>query len=334
MTDAEHVLQAATPTGDRRLRLYTPAELLNFPDPEWLVEPFLIGGSLTILFGPSGTFKSFVAVDWAARAPGQAVYISAEGSPKALGARIAAWECAAARAAHMQCLPHSLNLLEQGGALAEVMRNLGEPVRLVVVDTAARNMAGGDENSPRDMGMLVSALDALRGEFGCAVLVIHHTGHENTDRERGSSALRGAADVSIRAKAEGARAVRLECAKMRDAEMFLPAVVRLEPVDGTLVAARAVSVQDTVLRAVAEYIEANPEASQREVEDAVKGRAATIRAAYQQLRPGASRASAPMDAPLAEVRPAAPLLRGTRTRPHDPTLDPDEHLRAIEDGGG
>src|SRR3954447_15293363 len=66
------------------LRLYSVAELVAMPEPEWLVEPFMARG-FVIVFGPSGTFKSFCAIDMAAQAPGTAVYVSGEGSPQRFG---------------------------------------------------------------------------------------------------------------------------------------------------------------------------------------------------------------------------------------------------------
>lgn len=310
------------------IRLYTLDELLAFPEPEWLVEPFLVDGALSIMFGPSSVFKSTLAVDWAARAPGRAIYISAEGSPRRFGERVAAWEEAAGATADLRCVPHSLDLIDRE-TLDELCFALNdEPPRLVIVDTAARN-SSGDENSTQDMGKLVAATDTLRARFGCAVLVIHHTGLQNTDRERGSSALRGAADVSIRVKRGDGLQARLECAKMRDGEEFQPLVVRLEPVAGALVACRPVTAADSIEEDVRRYLADHPEASQNEVEAAVTGKAVEIRAAYKKVRPLRPDAGRTPGQGASRVVP----LKGTRTQPLNPTLDPDEHVRAIEDGG-
>jgi AAA domain len=314
-------------------RLYTPDELLQFPEPAWLVEPFIVAGGITVLFGASGTYKSFTAVDWAARSPGVTVYLSGEGSPNKLGQRVKAWEKAAGRPAEIVVHPFSIDLLTEAAAFIAAIRRSCEPrPGLLVVDTASRNMVG-DENKTPDMAAFVAALDRIRGEFGCGVLVIHHTGHENTDRERGSSALRGAADVSIRAKKDGPLVVRLSCAKMRDSDEFAASVVRLERLDGTLVACEAVSTKAAIFQAVAEYRRHHPEASQNEVEEAIKGRRDTIRAAFRQLSQGAPGAPNPMGAPPDKVRPDAPPLKGARAQSHDRTLDPTEHRRLVEDGG-
>lgn len=267
------------------LRLYTPSELLEWPEPEWLVEPFIVNGTLSILFGASGSFKSFLAIDWAGRAPGLAVYISAEGSPRRLGERIAAWEHTAQKPANILTLPHALNLIHDTPKLLRTIDMIVSPISLLVVDTAARNMAGHDENSTKDMGELVASLDQIRHEHQCSVLVIHHSGHDNTDRERGSSALRGAADISIHAKrGEAPLEVKLRCAKTRDTAEFEPSIVRLIPTNDTLVAARAQTAAESLEEPVLAYLKANPNASQREAEAHIVGRSADIRTAYHKIK--------------------------------------------------
>jgi RecA-family ATPase len=101
--------------------------------------------------------------------------------------------------------PGSINLLdpERRAALVEMVRRL-EPV-LLVVDTMARSMAGGDENSARDVGLVIAATDACRAACpSLAVLIVHHTTKDG-DTYRGNSALEGAARrwSSARAPATG-----------------------------------------------------------------------------------------------------------------------------------
>ena len=103
---------------------------------------------------------------------------------------------------------------------------------LIVLDTLARLMVGADENSAQDMGQAIDVgIDRLRKETSAAVLVIHHT-TKNRQTERGSSALRGAADVMIEctSRKSDRGVVFLECAKMKDAEPFGKAALGLEKV--------------------------------------------------------------------------------------------------------
>ena len=46
--------------------------------------------------------------------------------------------------------------------VAAVAAERGEPVVLVVIDTLSRALAGGDENSPKDMGAIVDATSRCR----------------------------------------------------------------------------------------------------------------------------------------------------------------------------
>lgn len=82
-----------------------------------------------------------------------------------------------------------------------------------VIDTLARHM-DGDENSAKDMGNLVSGISRLQSVFpGSVVLLVHHTGNNNKDRSRGSSALKAAMDFEICVKRGN-----ISFTKMKDAE--------------------------------------------------------------------------------------------------------------------
>jgi hypothetical protein len=72
---------------------------------------------------------------------------------------------------------------------------------------------------------------------------------------------------------------------MRDAEEFAPRIVRLIPQDRSLVVVEAVTPADALDRRVRDYLDEHPEASQRQVEENVKGRGEDIRAAYPRVRP-------------------------------------------------
>ena len=76
----------------RVIRLLPAAEVMNQPDPDFLIDELIEENSLALVYGPSNVGKSFVVLDWcfsvAAGLPwlgrrtlsGDVVYISAEGS--------------------------------------------------------------------------------------------------------------------------------------------------------------------------------------------------------------------------------------------------------------
>jgi AAA domain/Bifunctional DNA primase/polymerase, N-terminal/Primase C terminal 1 (PriCT-1) len=73
----------------------------------------------------------------------------------------------------------------------------GVPVELIVIDTVARALSGGDENSPTDMGGFVKNCDALRDMTQAHVLGVHHTPKANPSMARGHGSLLGAVDTEI-----------------------------------------------------------------------------------------------------------------------------------------
>ena len=120
-------------------------------------------------------------------------------------------------------LPDVVNMLDDTSvASAELsIATMPEPPALIVTDTMARTMIGGDENCARDVGRFVAAVDQLRAAAGdCTALVVHPTGKRGDD-ERGSSALRGAAAQTL-ALSHDSGGLRLDFTKIKDYEPLAP----------------------------------------------------------------------------------------------------------------
>jgi hypothetical protein len=100
--------------------------------------------------------------------------------------------------------------------------------KLVVFDTLAWAMVGGDENMVRDMQLLINHCRIIQERLGVAVMLVHHSGKSNSS-ERGSSALRGGADVMIEVVSED-DLIALVCGKSKDAEPFPRRWLRPTPV--------------------------------------------------------------------------------------------------------
>ena len=104
------------------------------------------------------------------------------------------------------------DLLELGG------------VGLVVIDTLHRNFGNGDENSSKDFGLFMNNIDRLRKTVGCAVIIIHHSGHGDKSRSRGSSSIRASLDAEF-CVTKKADYVTITCEKMKNfarSKMDLP----------------------------------------------------------------------------------------------------------------
>ena len=77
-----------------------------------------------------------------------------------------------------------------------------------------------DENSDKDMGELIRTADKLKDDYQCAVMLVHHTGHANLDRARGSTAFKGALDTEIIVSPLGDQDLTTKCEKQKDGTPF------------------------------------------------------------------------------------------------------------------
>lgn len=192
---------------------------------QYVVKGWLGKGSFSCLYGPSNVGKTFVVVDigcavalgedWAGYRTnaGTVVYVAAEGGNGILN-RLAAVRKAkpAFTEAEFYCLraPVDIHGEIDPGALCELIKPL-EP-SLLIIDTLARSMGEGDENSTRDMGQFVKGCDFVREETGAHVMVVHHTGKDETRGARGSYALFAAVDTEISVTKDK----EIKCTKVRD----------------------------------------------------------------------------------------------------------------------
>ncbi len=195
------------------LRLYSTAELLKLPPPEWLIDKIMPERGLIALYGQPGVGKSFVALDfamavgtntsWHGRVVkgGPVLYIAAEGGT-GMGKRSRAWlldKNIADTQSAVVWLLESIPVFGDSDHIEQVMKRVTDEVqiqpKLVVIDTLARCF-DGNENEQEDMGRFVAGADRFRNEFDAAVIVVHHTRLDG-DRERGNTAFRGAADSML-----------------------------------------------------------------------------------------------------------------------------------------
>lgn len=268
-----------------QLTLLTPADLRARPEPDWIVEGLIQQSSLGVLYGSPGVGKSFVALDIANRVAaglpwhGRAVarrrvlFLAAEGGAN-LGRRQAAWQANSGLADDPETyfFDGTVDLLDPEWVAAAALKAREIGAGLVIVDTLARSMGAGDENSARDMNAVLAACERIRGDG--AVLLVHHPGRDNIGRERGHSSLRGAADwmVSVTRK-RGSRTLTLACEKMKDTPEWTPISMRLEghAESSAVVPAAAVPDTDPVVDRVVEAIAATPGIGKGAVRDAVRG---------------------------------------------------------------
>lgn len=236
--------------GEARLRFVTVDELLRQPAPVWRVLRVIPGRGLVVLWGASGSGKTFAALDmagaivrglaWAGRRTrrGAVAYVAAEGHLRdRLDAYLRQNGLAASDLDGLRVLDSAVDLLDPAAdvqsliaALREVATDAGG-LAMVIIDTLNRVMPGGDENSSDDMGMVIAAAKFIERELDCVVLFVHHSGKDETKGSRGHSSLKAATDAEISVRRGGdIRTVTAE--KVRDgADGEVLMTFRLLPVD-------------------------------------------------------------------------------------------------------
>jgi hypothetical protein len=110
-----------------------------------------------------------------------------------------------------------LDLVKDHPALImAIKRKLGNvSPSAITVDTLNRSLVGS-ESSDEDMAAYIRAAGAIIEAFDCAVIVIHHCGH-NGERPRGHSSLLGAEDAEIMVKrSTDEKTIVAEVIRMKD----------------------------------------------------------------------------------------------------------------------
>ncbi len=225
------------PVPESRLRSIS-SDILNLKAPPAIVKGLIYEGDLVMPYGAPGSGKTFAVLDlalavaagmpnWAGRkvTSGPVVYVAGEGK-RGLYNRIRAWakkrgdergqlDRLNGRLFVFEGAPQFLDAADWAAFLADL--EAVEAPRLVVFDTLSRCIAGKDENSQADMSAAVDRLRDLCLRTRAAVLLVHHTSKDG-QHERGSSVLRGAADVMFRVSKD-TDAVTLEFDKIKEGEL-------------------------------------------------------------------------------------------------------------------
>jgi len=207
---------------DDRFKLTWLHEVVIDFDQQWLVKKLFPRVGVISLYGDSQSFKTFVAIhlcycvalgkEFAGRkvkidAP--CIYIAAEDS-EGVKKRLVAYHMAnkddlPARdqipIAVMEATPNLGSLKGDLDKLIATVREalmaMGQThVALIVIDTLSQTLGDAEE---RTIGMQAFMHNATRLSryFGCCVVAIHHVGHNEKDRERGGSQIKGNADGRI-----------------------------------------------------------------------------------------------------------------------------------------
>ena len=203
-------LADAPDTGEERFIVETFDAARVVSDIPWLIRELLPLSGVGMIFGDSGSGKTFMALDLALSvARGEpwrglqvekrrVLYVAAEGGVS-FSHRLEAY--ARFHGVTGEDLDFSVIRKEAPNFsdavdVKWILRRAqeGEPCGLIVIDTLAQVTPGCDENAVKDMGVIMRRCTQLAALTGSLVLLIHHSGKDPGRGARGSSAIRGALD--------------------------------------------------------------------------------------------------------------------------------------------
>lgn len=222
---------------DYPLRVELASEwAVDLTPPEYLIDGMIERGTYSAIIGSWSAGKTAVWLDIVLRMchgmpvhgrtvlPGWHLWVVAEGQA-GFRRRIAAWH-----AHHRLPITDKLWLITQSVPISDpawarrlydtgsqLSDRMGAPPLSTSLDTFIANFGPGDENSNSDVARVVEATQAVTVRpWGCATMVVHHTGHGNKERGRGGSALPAALDTEFLAWSQAPGWTGLRAIKMKD----------------------------------------------------------------------------------------------------------------------
>ncbi|WP_394761980.1 AAA family ATPase [Phenylobacterium sp.] len=213
--------------------------------PPWIIKGVVPDADLGVIFGQSGSGKSFFVIDmalaiargipWRGRKVNQrrVQYLAAEGAG-GVAVRLRAY----AEARHIDVNVTPLGVLSAvpnfliESDVAEVVEAIlaAGGAHLIIVDTLAQVTPGANENAGEDMGLALRHARRIKDATGAMVLLVHHSGKDASKGARGWSGLKAAADVEIEIRREQ-EARWATVTKLKDGGDAIEFRFRLDPVD-------------------------------------------------------------------------------------------------------
>lgn len=206
-------------------------------DPTWLIPNVLPAHGIGMMYGESGSYKSFVTLDMALSLaygiPGQwnappvkndVLFLAGEGPVATAKKRWPAWlewQGIGSREDHRFMIKDRVPLYTDATGWENVkadLAELGAKPSLIVIDTLSRLLTGLDENSAKDATLVTNFMEQLARYYECFVLAVHHTGKDQSKGARGSSAFHANMDTVLATKLKiGGTEFRVK--KQKDADV-------------------------------------------------------------------------------------------------------------------
>jgi len=227
-------------------KLLSFAELMSQNiEPNWLIEDYIEQDTIGVLYGQSGSYKTFLALDWCLSIAtgrswhghkvkqGLVVYVAGEGN-HGLMKRVKAWQ-----KVHNDDSDLSVPFIASNQRVAILnndelsvfkhqINQFKQPIALIVFDTLRKCFGSGDENHSKDMGQFLDHIEAIRQEYDTTCLIVHHTNKSKIIR--GSNALESDVDFMYKLESKNKFSCALHAEILKDSDAPNPKQFCLMPV--------------------------------------------------------------------------------------------------------
>ena len=216
----------------------TDEDLEKLPPPSWLVDDIIPETGIGVIYGESGSYKSFLTIDLLAHiGNGRAwfgkdtkkkpvIYIALEGNA-GIPKRIKAWKIHNRTNSNINNLNRDININFRDKSnidyLIEKIKDAGLDGGVICIDTLAQAGGDMDENSSKDMGYMIKTFQYIQQELGGVVLIVHHIGKAKDKGMRGHSSLYASLDFALECIAhdKNKRNASFKIAKSKDGDSSL-----------------------------------------------------------------------------------------------------------------
>ena len=227
-------------------RSYRIHELENLPKINWLIKDILIDGGIATIYGESGSTKSFLAIDLAMHlAIGSEwfglevnrgipiIYTALEGF-RGVVKRIKGWCKKNDISPSNIFIDHdSLLLGEQGSVESFINYYKANNFHrgMIIIDTFNMACPNIEENSAKEMSGVITKAKLIAEKLNSTVLIIHHSGKDESRGMRGSSSLKASMDTIIYVKQDSNGNCEWSLEKSKDSECGVRYGYRLETIE-------------------------------------------------------------------------------------------------------
>ncbi|MFG0317890.1 MAG: AAA family ATPase [Planctomycetota bacterium JB042] len=221
-------------------------DVLKSPTPGYIVDDLIPESSTVVVLGRWKTGKTFLGLGAAfacvaglpflgrSTRPGPVIYVHAEGTAQVRKRLLALSRFHGIETNDgLYIVRRPVRLLddEHDAHLRASIRSMPRKPTIIFFDTFARCILPANENDNCEVNGFVDRVEALRSDFGCSVVLVHHPGHGDSSQPRGASSILASADAVLRLEPNGPEKdgrLDLVCGFLKDGEPFEPIGVRRE----------------------------------------------------------------------------------------------------------